>query len=59
MNSPAQTATPDQIQAARDLYASDEIQIDDDATVSPAPHNPSFGYWVQAWVWVPADEESR
>ena len=46
-------ATPDQISAARELYAlgsDDNIEIDDDARVSKG----EGGAFVQAWVWVPA-----
>ena len=37
---------------ARELYAGEEIQIDDGATVSLS----DGGAWVQAWVWVPAPD---
>lgn len=43
-------ASPEQIEAARDIYASDDIEIDDDALLSNGPED--SGYWVQAWVWV-------
>ena len=51
-------ATPEQISAARELYAlgsDDNIEIDDNALVSTADD----GVWVQAWVWVPnpADDD--
>jgi len=36
------------IQAARDLYENDDIEIDDSATLCQADN----GTWVQAWVWV-------
>ena len=39
-------------EAARDEYGNDEIEIDDDAKVSPSEH----GAFVQAWVWVKAVE---
>lgn len=41
-------ATQDQIDAARELYQDDNLQIDINAKVSEAYD----GYWVQAWVWV-------
>lgn len=42
------------IQAARDNYASDDIEIDDTPLLSPG----EGGVWVSAWVWVPtADDE--
>jgi hypothetical protein len=42
-------ATPELIQRATEMYGSDDIEIDDDASVSEATN----GAWVQAWVWVP------
>jgi len=47
------TATDDQLAEARAIHANDDLEIDDDATVSEADN----GYWVQAWVWVPQDDE--
>lgn len=41
--------------AARRLYESEDIQIDGDACSSPA----DVGAWVQAWVWVPAEDIER
>ncbi len=46
-------ATPDQIDQARLIHQSHEVEIDDDAGVSEA----DAGFWVQAWVWVPVEEE--
>jgi hypothetical protein len=40
-------ATPAAREAAS-MYASNEIEIDDDAGTSPS----DYGTWVQAWVWV-------
>jgi hypothetical protein len=37
------------------LHASDVIQIDSDAAVSHADN----GTWVQAWVWVPGEQDGR
>ena len=45
-------AAPQHIEAAREGYASDEIEIDDDAVCSTG----EGGTWVSAWVWV--EEES-
>jgi hypothetical protein len=41
------------MKAARDEFYNDEINIDEDARVSP---NDEGGCWVQAWVYV-HDEE--
>lgn len=41
------------IQAARDLYGTDDVNIDDDALVSDCEDG---SYWVQAWVFVHSDE---
>ncbi|HDR9086394.1 TPA: hypothetical protein QDB10_002285 [Burkholderia vietnamiensis] len=42
--------------AARKAYAedTDDIEINDGAVVVPAPD----GKWVQAWVWMPNDENA-
>ncbi len=40
------------IEAARQRYASDDINIDDDANLSLGDD----GVWVQAWVFVPAQD---
>ena len=48
-------ASPEQIQAARNLYAcdsDDNIAIDDGAEVSETDD----GAWVQAWVYVSNEE---
>lgn len=50
-------ATAEQIERARLMYAypsDDDIEIDEDALVS----NADTGVWVQAWVWLPDDEDS-
>lgn len=47
---------PDQaelVRQARELYASESIEIDSDAQVADAFDG---NHWVQAWVWVPAAE---
>lgn len=41
-----------EIEAARDAYADDDLEIDDDAAVSHADD----GYWVSAWVWIAHDD---
>lgn len=43
------TATREEIDKARELHGSNDIEIDQDPAVSHA----SGGYWVQAWLWVP------
>jgi len=43
-------ASPDDIERARELHGSDDIEIDDDALFS---RGADAGAWVQAWVWVP------
>ena len=49
-------ATSDQIDKARKMYGSDDVEIDDDAIISgEAPDSEQEGIWVSAWVWVPAD----
>ena len=42
-------ATPEQIEAARDQYQTDDINIDDNALMSDSTEK---HYWVQAWVFV-------
>jgi hypothetical protein len=44
----------DLIQRARDEYASDDLEIDDNAVVSTGED----GSWVQAWVWVREEAEA-
>jgi formylmethanofuran dehydrogenase subunit E len=52
---PAQTDDQHWRDKARETYAlSDDISIDEDATISHAEN----GCWVAAWVWVP-DEEAE
>lgn len=45
-------ASPAEIEAARNAYADDDLEIDDDAAVSRADD----GYWVGAWVWIANDD---
>lgn len=42
-------AGPILVQTAKDMYESDDLEIDDSAGKSSADD----GNWVQAWVWVP------
>lgn len=42
------------ISAARRMYQTEEIEIDDNADLSAAENEE--GAWVSAWVWVPYDE---
>lgn len=49
----ALVAEPGLREKAHDLYASDDVEIDDEGVgTSPA----EGGTWVQAWVWVPDDD---
>ena len=46
-------ATEAEIQAARLLHATDEVEVDIDALASHADDEKDvMGVWVQAWVWV-------
>ncbi len=45
-------SNPDIIEQARDMYANDELQIDDSPVLAPADD----GTWVSAWVWVPKED---
>ena len=47
----AQTDQAELVRRARELYASEDIEIDSDAQVADAFDG---NHWVQAWVWVPA-----
>lgn len=54
----AERATPEEIARARAEYQREgEIEIDDDAKVSRAEGNPDCGCFVQAWVWLPDEDE--
>lgn len=50
---PDNLATPAEIAEAREMYGSDEINIDEGARASRADD----GTWVAAWVWVPYQTE--
>ena len=41
------------ISAAHSNYADDDCQIHDQPMIAPA----EGGVWVEAWVWVPIEEE--
>lgn len=48
------------VKEAKQLYADDDLEIDDDAKVSrmadedhPDQVDGEIGAWVAAWVWVP------
>lgn len=43
------TASPEEIERARDHFGSNEIEVDENALVSVVP---GVGRWVQAWVWM-------
>lgn len=47
----AESTDNEWINAAREQYANDDIEIDSNATFSVADD----GVWVQAWVWVGFD----
>jgi hypothetical protein len=56
-------ATSEQLQCARAEWpwAENEIGFDRDALVSEADPEDAiragdFGFWIQAWIWVPTDE---
>lgn len=38
--------------AARELFESDTLEVDDDAKVSWT----EGGVWVQAWLWIPDED---
>jgi hypothetical protein len=42
---------------ARDTYANGNIEVDDDAKLAPVINEGKLkGVWVEAWVWVPAED---
>mgnify|MGYP003145568405 CR=1 FL=1 len=49
-----ESASAEEIEAARELHGSDEIEIDDDAYRSRAEED-ADGTWVSGWLWVPDD----
>ena len=48
-------ATAMHIARARTLYGTDDIEMDDNATLSVADD----GVWVSAWVWLPGATKER
>ena len=47
-------ASPEMIKVARDMYQTDETEIDDlDVRTSVEE---GAGTWVAAWVWIPEEE---
>lgn len=58
LSEPDLLVTDEEIQRARDEYAlgsDDNIEIDDHACASRADD----GVWVQAWVWLPNEDENE
>lgn len=53
-------ATPAEIQCARDNYANDDCEIDDDAQASRMDESRGGdnGVWVAAWVWIQPESDS-
>jgi hypothetical protein len=49
-------ATSREKERARDLFDSDEINVDDDALAS-RPGGDEGGFWVQGWLWCSDEEE--
>jgi hypothetical protein len=47
-------STEDEREQAREMYGSDDVEIDGNARTSRADD----GVWVGAWVWVPNDESA-
>lgn len=47
-------ASPPLREAAHELHATDEIEIDDEGA---GTSRGDAGVWVQAWVWVPNDKD--
>lgn len=48
----AETRQAELVNRAREMYANGNLEVDQDAQVSVS----SEGSWVQAWVWVPAED---
>ena len=55
MTTERKIATEEQVERARAIHGSDDLEIDRGACVAEA----ECGFWVQAWVWVPYDEEGK
>lgn len=54
VNDPDLRATPEELDRARAIYGSDEIEIDEGAFTSRCEEE--NGLWVSAWVWVKLPE---
>jgi len=54
VNDPDLRATPEELDRARAIYGSDEIEIDEGAFTSRCEEE--NGLWVSAWVWVTLPE---
>ncbi len=54
------SATQAEIQTARDNYANDDCEIDDDAMASRMDESKGGdnGVWVAAWVWIQPESDS-
>jgi hypothetical protein len=50
------SATPEQIAAAKEMYQTDDVEIDDDATTSNIPDETGGSAWISAWVYVDGAE---
>lgn len=48
LNKNIYTPLKGEVEKARDLYETNDIQIDENAMISLA----TDGIWVQAWVWL-------
>lgn len=46
------SATEAEIAKAREIYASEDIAIDDNARASRAIAPGAGGVWIEAWLWV-------
>jgi hypothetical protein len=49
----SEIATAEEVRLARDIHATEEIQIADNTKIQRV----EGGYWVQGWLWV--SDESR
>jgi len=54
VNDPDLLATPEELDRARAIHGSDEVEIDEGALTSRCEEE--NGLWVSAWVWVPLPE---
>lgn len=49
-------ASPDLRDVAESIYASDEIEVDDEGVGTSVA---TGGTWVQGWLWVPSPDDGR